>query len=398
MKINMIKNSIVKRTNIAAVLISVGLTSLLTACGGGGGSDGGTVAPTTPTTPTTPTSTIDEQFGFWLTDLSDNHILPSYQSLQDKAQALNKETTDFCAQASQNISELEQVQNSWRELSLSWQTIQWLKVGPVLDDNRIFRLHFFPDNDAKVASFISDKLHSNEEINEAFIAKQPVFGQGLPAMEQLLFSDGNQTSLLTADDKAKRCELLQAISANVATISAEVNNGWQVNQGNYQSQLTQGSGDFSGKKDAVEELVTNWLEQIERVKDEKMLIPLALEAPGIPSIVEQLYSGESLNSIKANIDTFRVIYTAGNGRGFDDVLNDFLDQKNINTEMLAAIDAAIVASKALDREYETLLKTEDGRAKITATIDSLRLVRDLLTADFVQATDINIGFNSNDGD
>jgi predicted lipoprotein len=397
MKVNMIKNSMVSRKSVLALLVSLSLTSVLTACGGGGGSDGGTVAPTTPA-PTTPTSTIDEQFGFWLTDLTNNHILPSYQSLQDKAQALNKDTIDFCALANQNSNGLTQVQDSWRALSSSWQAIQWLKVGPVLDDNRIFRLHYWPDSKDNVGRGVANLLTQDNVVNEEVIAKQSVGSQGLPAMAILLFNETSKTSLLTAEDKEKRCEILQAISANVATISNEINSGWQASQGNYQAQLIQGTGDFSSKKDSVEELVTNWLEQLERVKDEKMLVPLALEAPGIPSIVEQPLSGESLNSIKTNIDTFRVIYTAGDGRGFDDILTDFLEQKNINTEMLAAIDAAIVASQALNGHYENLLKTEDGRANITATIDSLRLVRDVLTADFVQATDINIGFNSNDGD
>ncbi|MCJ8296582.1 MAG: hypothetical protein MJK15_19485, partial [Colwellia sp.] len=72
--------------------------------------------------------------------------------------------------------------------------------------------------------------------------------------------------------------------------------------------------------------------------------------------------------------------------------------QNIATEMLTAIDGAIVSANALTSNYETLLKTAEGRAEITATIDSLRAIRDVLTVDFVQATDINIGFNSNDGD
>jgi len=66
--------------------------------------------------------------------------------------------------------------------------------------------------------------------------------------------------------------------------------------------------------------------------------------------------------------------------------------------MLTSIETAITNANALTGSYKTLLKTEAGRAQITATIDSLRGVRDVLTVDFVQATDINIGFNSNDGD
>ena len=219
-----------------------------------------------------------------------------------------------------------------------------------------------------------------------------------PVIFILLFPEENQDNLLNASDKDKRCQVLMAISANVATISAAVNSEWQVAGGNYHAQLTQGTGDFSSKKDAVEELVTNWLEQIERVKDEKMLVPLSVSSPGIPSIVEHVLSEGSVISIQRNIATFKVIYSAGNGHGFDDILIDHLSQQNIATEMLLAIDNAIASADVLTGRYETLLKTEEGRTQITATIDSLRAIRDVLTVDFVQATDINIGFNSNDGD
>jgi hypothetical protein len=52
----------------------------------------------------------------------------------------------------------------------------------------------------------------------------------------------------------------------------------------------------------------------------------------------------------------------------------------------------------LQGSYDELLKTAEGRATIDANINAIRVIRDILTVDFVQATDINIGFNANDGD
>jgi predicted lipoprotein len=396
-KLTMIKTNIKLLTdNKAHLLASLLLTVTLTACGG---SDD-TASEVTPdqVTPTTPTNAIENEFGLWLIDLANNHVLPSYQHLQENALTLSSQSTDFCAKQSNTNDELVVLQQSWRKVMSSWQTIQWLKVGPILDDNRIFRLYYWPDSKNSVSRGVASLLASTEDVNEDFIAKQSVGSQGLPALEQLLFTEVSQDSLLSASDKNKRCEALTAISANVATISETVNNEWQVAGGNYFTQLTQGTGDFSSKKDAVEELVTNWLEHIERVKDEKMLVPLSVASPGIPTTAEHVLSDASVMSIQQNIATFNVIYSAGGGHGFDNILIDHLNQQNIATEMLATIEGAITASNTLNGSYETLLKTDDGRAKITATIDSLRAIRDVLTVDFVQATDINIGFNSNDGD
>jgi len=381
----------------ARLLTSLLLTAILSACGGSDTTTETIPDPKTPTTPTTPTNTIEEEFALWLTDLANNHILPSYQNLQDTSALLSRQAADFCVQQNQSADDLANLKQSWRDVMTSWQSIQWLKVGPILDDNRIFRLHYWPDSKGSVEQGIEKLLTTSEVINESYIATRSVGSQGLPALEQLLFSS-NPDSLIVASDKAKRCAVLTAISANVATISEQVNSEWEISQGNYHAQLTQGSGDFTGHKDAVEELVTNWLEQIERVKDEKMLVPLASVSPGNPAIAEHVFSGQSVKSIQQNIATFNVIYTAGGGHGFNNILIDHLSQQNIATEMLAAIEQAITSANVLTDDYEALLKSPEGRAQITTSIDSLRAIRDVLTVDFVQATDINIGFNSNDGD
>jgi len=395
--LNILKNK--NSRLIPSMLITAMLSVTLTACGGGSDTTAEiTPDPVDPTTPTTPISTIDNEFGLWLTDLANNHVLPSYQNLQESSALLSNQTIEFCANASPSNAEHLVLQTSWREVMSNWQAIQWLKVGPIVENNRIFRLHYWPDSKDSVGRGVTNLLASSEEINETFIAKQSVGSQGLPALESLLFPEASQDSLLNANDKEKRCQVLTAISANVATITEAVNSDWQIAGGNYHAQLTQGTGDFSSKKDAVEELVTNWLEQIERVKDEKMLVPLSVSSPGIPTIAEHTLSDTSVLSLQQNIATFSVIYSAGGGHGFDNILIDHLSQQNIATEMLTSIEAAIANANILAGSYETLLKTEAGRAQITAIIDSLRAVRDVLTVDFVQATDINIGFNSNDGD
>ena len=59
----------------------------LTACGGGGSNGIASTTQPTTTTPTptpaepTPAQQMDAQFGLYLTDLANNHILPSYQQL-----------------------------------------------------------------------------------------------------------------------------------------------------------------------------------------------------------------------------------------------------------------------------------------------------------------------------
>ncbi len=377
------------------------LSLTLAACGGGGGTDTpDPVTPITPTTPTTPTSTDDEQFGLWLTGLATDYILPSYQDLQDKAQLLSTQSNNFCALTTATNTDLETLQQSWGDFNASWQDIQWLKVGPVLTSSRNLRIEFWPDSNSAVENGLNSLLLSAEPLTAEYVSGRNVGGQGIPALEILLFTDVAQASLLSADDKAKRCEAVQAISENLVNITTDVNTEWQASAGNYVDSLTGGTGEFTSKKDAVEELVTNWLEQVERVKDEKLLQPLADVAPGQPSIAEFTYSNEVITSIKVNIASFSKLFTANNDHGFDDILTDHFDQPAISTDMAAKIAAIEVSVNALDSNmtFAQLLNDEDSRVQITELIQRIRELRDVLTADFIQATDINIGFNSNDGD
>lgn len=381
-------------------LLSVCVLALsITACGGGGGSSASTPStPTTPTppTPTTPTNTIDDEFVLWLEDISENVILADYADLQLKAQAMANASHIFCASTSKTSSDLSTLRNEWSQLNSSWQKVQWVKVGPIIEESRIFRMQFWPDSNNAVDRGV-DSLLLEPSITSELVANQNVGAQGIPALEYLLFASSSE-SILSASDKDKRCEAVEAISENILTIATDVHTAWQSSGGNYVDQVINGTGDFTSQKDVVEELVTNWLEQIERIKDEKMLKPLGNDTPGFPSIVEFTLSDESIASIKVNLAALADIYTAGNGHGFNDILTDFSDQATLAEDMQTKIDAAIASIALVEGNYAEILNNPTDRETISETIQTVREIRDLLTADFVQVLDINIGFNSNDGD
>ena len=376
------------------------LSLIISACGGSG--DETKKSATTPTTPITPSGTIDDEFTSWLTDLSNNVILPNYLSLQEKSAVLTESSQIFCSFNTPSHEDLTNLQGPWRETNLAWQQVQWVKIGPVLDHSRNLRMQFWPDSKNIVTKNLDTLLAEPTTVDVDFVASKSVGGQGLPALELLLFPTSILNSLTNMSDKndqGKRCEVLMAISENVANISADIYQAWQAEGGNYVESVTSGTGEFTNVKDSVEEIITNWLEQIERVKDNKLLIPLG--TPNNVSLIEFYLSDQALASIKANISAFKEIYTAGEGHGFDDILANFLDQKNIASDMTMKIDAAIdavTAIEALSTSYTNLLNDAEGIMAIENAIQTIRALRDIVAIEFVQATDINIGFNSNDGD
>jgi len=386
----------IKQKLLSPISLAVALT--LSACGGGGGSSSNeTPTASVPSTTPATSSTIDDEYGLWLTDLSNKMILPGYMAMQDYAEILLTESRDFCALSSPSDNELLPLQNAWAVFNESWQYMQWLKVGPVLEESRLFRVQLWPDSNDAVSRNIGNLLLEPNEITSEMVANQPVGAQGIPALEYLLFTTGDD-SILSANDKDKRCQAVESIAQNLANISTSLYQGWLGSGGNYIEQVTSGTGDFTSRKDAVEELVTNWLEQIEKVKDEKMLEPLAINAPGLPHLIEFTLSEQSLTSIKINLNAFKGLFTAIDGHGFDNILTTHLEQQAISENMMSKLDAAIATASSLEGNFEDLLNDEQARNTITELIQNIREIRDLVTAEFVQATDINIGFNSNDGD
>lgn len=213
----MMKN---KNTLLSAIALSIAIAS----CGGGGGSDTPT-KPTTPTTPTQPTTTIDEQFGLWLTDLANNIVIPQYQAMETSADTLVSQSQTFCALSSPSASDLDALKAAWADFNQTWQYIQWLKVGPILEGSRLFRVQFWPDANNAVGRGIDNLLILQETITSEIVASQNVGAQGIPALEKLLFSDTAETSMLSASNAEKRCEAVVAISQNLKNISSTVYQG-----------------------------------------------------------------------------------------------------------------------------------------------------------------------------
>mgnify|MGYP002335704986 CR=1 FL=1 len=380
-------------------LSALALVCLLSACGGGssssesntdnGNNNGGNGGETT--------ETIESQLAKWLVDMADNYVVPAYTDLESSAVALQQSALT-CSDSNFDQMALESIQQQWLLAFNQWQTIQWLKLGPVVDDSRFFRLQFFPDENEAVSRGVTRLLGEQDTVTVDFVTSNNVGGQGFPALELLLFPVNDSDSLINASDKDKRCEVVQAVTSNIANISSELTTAWSVQGDNYRQQFVDGTGEFTGKIDVVEEVVTIYLENLELVKDEKLLIPLATEKPGLPAIAESAISDTSLRHIKTNLQSLKDIYTAKNGHGFDDILNNFLEQTSIATQMSDALNAAISALELLSGSYTEALNNDEKRVMLDNAINALRDFRTVLTADFVQAMDLNIGFNANDGD
>jgi predicted lipoprotein len=387
--------------NLTKLTLATSLSVALTACGGGGDNSFEPVVTVPVVVNPAPTITLDDQFTLYLTDLTDRHIIPSYAAMQTEAQALKDSTNVFCALPSPTSAELVTLQQNWQRFNGAWQQIQWLKVGAIVENDRLLRIQLWPDQNDAVSRGVDDLIAEQFVITAEYVSGENLGAQGIPALEYLLFPEASSNSLLTAVDRQKRCEVSSAIAQNLLNMSMDIIADWQAAGGNYRAEFVGGTGDFTSVKNTVEELTTNWLQHIEIVEDTKLNEVLGDISPGNARDAEHYLSDKSLTSIGINIRRFLSIYTNDDGLGFDSILLDFLEQQTINEEIttsLTTIEAQIEQINQDFDSYKAMLADAAGREALTDLVAEMRVLIDLIDVTFTQALDLNLGFNSSDGD
>ena len=397
--------------SLTKLALATSISLALTACGGGSDSASPVIPPVVVNP--VPTSTLEDQFALYLVDLTDKHIIPSYAAMQTEAQTLKDSADVFCALLSASNSpststsnspssaDLVTLQQDWQRFNGAWQQIQWLKVGAVVEDDRLLRIQLWPDENDAVSRGVDALIAEQFVITAEYVSGENLGAQGIPALEYLLFSEVSSDSLLTATDRQKRCEVSSAIAQNLLNMSTDITADWQATGGNYRAEFVAGKGDFTSVKNALEELTTNWLQHIEIVEDTKLNEVLGGSSPGNARDAEHYLSDKSLTSIDINIHSFLSIYTNDDGLGFDSILADFLEQQTINQEITASLTTIVAQIEQINQNfdsYETMLADAAGREALTDVVSEMRVLIDLIDVTFTQALDLNLGFNSSDGD
>ncbi|MCG7550792.1 imelysin family protein [Pseudoalteromonas sp. Of7M-16] len=353
----------------------------------GGTSDGGTLAPGE--------MQVAEGQSKVLGAVSDSVITPMYQSFLDSTQSLVSATNTYCNISEPQQSDLSQLQDSWKQVNSQWQMIRATKFGPLADNFTYSRIQLWPFLPSRIVSSVESTIETSYDFSQGFNDSTHQ-RQGLPAFEYLVFNQETDTNILTAADKAQRCNYLKAIASNVNSLMTSVNSQWV---SEFSQQFKAGNGEFESSKSALETLFKYWFEYLEVIADDKLKKPLGLDVPGKPEELESHWAQVSLQSIESNITSLKALYDAGDEFGFDDYLvavnnrEDLKDDINERFEVIFAILKTMEGNKLAD-----LIQQSEGREKINELGVAITALRTVMSTDFVQVTDIQPGFNTNDGD
>lgn len=325
----------------------------------------------------------------------ENHVQPTADVFADRAAALRDLLAEACATPGR--AALATARGVFRDTATAHGALATLRYGPLLDDNRLERLAFWPDARGIGLRQVQGLLAARDPsaTTPETLAAKSVAVQGLTAIEFLLFGTGAEVLGAAGEEGAYRCAFAAGAAANVATIARAVADGWRdpavlalFEQPGPSNPV------FQTSQEAAGEMLQSAGTALELIADHKLKPALGeTAAKAKPRLAPYWRSEATMPVIAAELAAVAHLVEAS---GIADVLpadRRWLP-KQIGFELLQAAGAA----SRLAGPMERLVADDKSRDLINYLMLTVRVVRVEVTSDLGAALGLAGGFNSLDGD
>ena len=324
----------------------------------------------------------------------DLYIRPAYKAFHEQAGAMTAATETFCADPSEGG--LEAVKASFADTVASWGRIEFLREGPVMQENRFERILFYPDRKStglkQVRALIA---HPDESVTDADGLKtRSVAIQGLGAYEFLFF--GSYPEDIVGEKDSFRCRYALAIARNVETIAVELQAAWDAPDGVARDWKNPSADNpvYRDGKEAVSAIIGVAVHGIEMVRDQRIENFYKNRKSKVsPRLAVYWRSGLSLTALAANIDGLDAFWkTADMGLLLADDAQSLADSASFD---LNAAHAALAGM-----EQPTAERLIDGKYldKLDFIAFNLKDAITRIDGDVGGAVGLGAGFSFSDGD
>jgi hypothetical protein len=322
------------------------------------------------------------------------YIQPAYLRLELSATVLRNATQMLCD--TPNADNLATTRHEFSSLIASWAFIEWFRVGPVMRDNNLERMLFYPDRKGTGLKQVRAALTKRDQTvtTVATLSRRSVALQGLGALEFLLYGAGHGSLVDGGDDF--RCRYLRAAAENLQTIAVHLRQQWGNEKLGTRTWLAPGLGNpwFRGDREAATLILGTVIHGLEEVKDGRLRAFLRTSADrDRPARAIYRRSANTMLSITENLVGLKSLFDAS------------AVEAGLPAELarLAAavrfeLDQAIETSRSLRLPIEEMLADSGPREKLVYLKLTIDHAIDKLDDDFLSAMDMQSGFSFGDGD
>ena len=306
-----------------------------------------------------------------------DYILPSLAGLRAATTRLAPAAEAYCA--SPSPASQEALRGVFGDVLAQWARLDFLRFGPVAQDQRLERFAFWPDSSGAGARQLRRLMAGRDPayLDAKRLSRASAAIQGLPAFEALMFPSE------PAPPDAYACGIAAAIAANLTRLAEEMERGW----------TGPGGWENLAPKERMNELLKALLTGLVQLRDQRL----------IPALGKDLASARPERlPYRRSACTDRYVHATVNA------LADF--SRALDLPRLAGPDLGW-ASSSLNFEYaniinglngagslSTAITTPAGRAAIDRALVAIKGVQDLTGVQLAPAAGLSVGFNALDGD
>lgn len=315
----------------------------------------------------------------------ESYLLPRYEGFAKAAGEQADAWKAACADGD-FAPDLDGLRKAYAEAADGWATVEHVGTGPMSVGLRADRLYFGPDRRNVVSKALSEieAKAKDGEISPEAIRSVSVAGQGLPALERLLWETDDAGA-------AARCRSGVAIAGNIASIANDVVAEWKAPEGPL-ARLRRGEGDpvhFADPAQAAARLMTDLAGGVQRANDLK-IFPVLGNGPDMarPKAAEGWRSGRSARALQvltASLAAMAKTFAA-------------YAPKDIAAADGKAFAAAEAAAAKLPADIGEAASDPKRRKLLDATVAALKVAQNDLVKNLAPALGLPLGFNALDGD
>jgi hypothetical protein len=239
----------------------------------------------------------------------DQAIRPGFAALSEEATKLEVGLSRLCAEPSEEA--LAAAREQFAQVATGYARVEFLRFGPLMEDNRAERMLFFPDRKGIALRQVHQVLAAKDETaaDEATLRQKSVALQGLGALEFVLYGTGAE-DLLT-DAGAFRCRYGHAVAAAVETVAGELAAAWLADKG-IAAELGHPSAEAAAYRtptEALEALTGAMLHGVEAIRDTQLLPFLGRDGEDAsPKSARFWRSGLTVPAIRADFDGIATLF------------------------------------------------------------------------------------------
>ncbi|MBL4890458.1 MAG: hypothetical protein JKX91_01255 [Rhizobiaceae bacterium] len=323
----------------------------------------------------------------------ENIILPAYANFQRATNELKGQVTTLC-QTPDN-SNLESARRAFSKTAIAWGGIEFLRSGPVMKNDRLERILFYPDRKSTGLKQVQRALVMQDQTVTKIetLKKKSVAVQGLGAMEFLLFGTGFEK--LRSDKNTFRCQFAEAASGNLHVIASELIDAWNAKDGIKSQWLNPDSADsiFRNQREAVNQILGTAVHGLEAVRDIRLGAFLRNGKSDRPKSALFWRSNNTIPVITANVEMVAKLFDEG---GMGKLVAN--DENGVMDAMRFEFKQAFSTLAAIDKPIKFALRDKTQRKKLEYLKIVLGFLIERIDKEYSAVAGLSSGFSFSDGD